>query len=232
MLSSRSADRAYLAPVGERSTSAQFCLTDALFPRTRRVASGWRSSCESGCHEGSGKSAIQSRSLLAAHRCLPCCRTRRASSQWSRWKQGSGSGSPSRTALRSFALMTQCGPRSHYLCAWKEKGQQIAAVYMNQGEIVTLGNFRDLATPTLSNLFTRSRKSLNAHTTMLIKAEKEAFARLIDSILSVATRHHSIPCTHLSLSLFPPLFAWDWHPIAAPVCRSANKDGVRVSVGG
>lgn len=230
MLSSRSADRAYLAPVGERSTSAQFCLTDALFPRTRRVASGWRSSCESECHEGSGKSAIQSRSLLAAHRCLPCCRTRRASSQWSRWKRGSGSGSPSRTALRSFALMTRfCHPVRSPLTlpvrVKRKRSTNRCSLYEPGGKIVTLGNFRDLATPTLSNLFTRSRKSLNAHTTMLIKAEKETFARLIDSILSVTTRHHSIPCTHLCLSpsLSPPLFAWDWHPIAAPVCRIQER---------
>lgn len=164
MLSSRSADRAYLAPVGERSTSAQFCLTDALFPRTRRVASGWRSSCESGCHEGSGKSAIQSRSLLAAHRCLLCCRTRRASSQWSRWKQGSGSGSPSRTALRSFALMTQCGPRSHYLCAWKEKGQQIAAVYMNQGGNRHIGKLQGFGNTYLVQfVYEEQKESKRAH---------------------------------------------------------------------
>lgn len=87
----------------------------------------------------------------------------------------------------------------------RKRSTNRCSLYEPGGRIVTLGNFRDLATPTLSNLLTRSRKSLNAHTTMLIKAEKEAFARLIDSILSVTTRHHSIPCTHISPSLSPPL---------------------------
>lgn len=139
---------AYLASEGERSKSAELWLTDAPFPRARRVASGCP--CESGCHGGSGKSEIQNHhSRLAVHRCPPCCRTRRASSRRSPWKSVWDSGWPSRTALWSSALMTRlshavCCRCSHYLRTGNQTNAQITASCVDTGLCWSLKSVRQI----------------------------------------------------------------------------------------
>lgn len=127
---------AYLARVGEGGMSAELWLTDAPYPRTRWVSSGWRSSCAVQCPGSSGTAALQK--LLAAHRCPPCCRTLRATGRWNQQKLASDSGWPSRTALRGFASIARRAAAAHITCAHREDKNRINANCSNEETTVLL----------------------------------------------------------------------------------------------